>query len=160
MGQDYNVEMSSWLPTLILSSLAALLILSCAGKLDNPERFGDDSTGNGAAGSVSCSLSNIQAELIDMRCASAGCHDADTASASLNMLDDGGLAARLVGISSSCNGLELVSADNPSSSYIVNKVSSSPTCGSIMPLNPPALSEEEVACMQDWVNNLAANSTQ
>ena len=136
-----------------LSLIIAVLCSACPGSLENPQRFTGDGGANG------CSLSNIQAELVEARCATSGCHDGTTAAEGLNLLDDGSLASRLLGVNAQGEGCEaelLINANDTASSYLINKLGANPSCGLTMPLTPPLLTEEELTCMQNWVDALVA----
>jgi hypothetical protein len=148
--------------------LGIFSIAACAGKLDNKNAFLEAGIPNDGGGTdtieETCALSNIQTELVDAKCATAGCHSASahgTAAggglALVNETVDGAsLAQRLVDVDSDdCAGKKFIDSANIGQSYILEKLGESPTCGTAMPQIPPLFTEEEIACMQEWAQALA-----
>lgn len=93
-------------------------------------------------------------ELIQMRCATAGCHDAATSLSGLNLAADG-LLDRIVDAPASagaCAGETYIDSASPDASLLLGKIQDPPTCGSRMPLGVP-LSEDEIDCIRRWVAN-------
>ncbi|MEO1266848.1 MAG: hypothetical protein AAFX99_02055 [Myxococcota bacterium] len=95
-------------------------------------------------------------DLIETSCATEFCHSAQTMSAQLNMEPDG-IEDRLYNVPAvACSDQLLIDPDNPSGSYILNKLLAVPECASQMPLASPPLNADEVQCLTDWVEALVA----
>lgn len=126
------------------------LLTGCAPALDDPARFSTDA---GAA------CENVQTEILWERCALAGCHAPGESAAGLELLSDG-LADRLVGVdSTTCPGEPLIDPDDPAGSFLLMRLSDDPRCGDDeierMPLTGVVLSDSEMRCVRDWVEQLA-----
>ncbi|MCB9709100.1 MAG: hypothetical protein H6714_09965 [Myxococcales bacterium] len=137
-------------------------IVGCAGKLSNKQAFLEAGPPEDAADN-NCALENVQADLIDPRCSTAGCHNAaahGTAAggglALVNEAVDGmALRERLVDVESDdCAGKKFVDTANLAQSYLLEKLSPEPACGTMMPQIPPPLTEDEMACVQAWIQTL------
>ena len=94
------------------------------------------------------------------RCGDSICHDADNPASERDLVSpDAG--SRLLGATSSCDGLPLVEVDesgapmNVGESYFLEKVQTlRPRCGSTMPLGGGHLSAAEAACLEQFVRGL------
>jgi hypothetical protein len=99
-------------------------------------------------------------DLIQMRCATAGCHDAATSLSGLNLAADG-LLDRIVDAPASagaCAGETYIDSASPDASLLIGKLQDPPTCGSRMPLGVP-LSDDEIDCIRRWVANPECGGT-
>ncbi len=147
--------------------IALLCFAGCAGKLNNKEAFLEagplDGGANGDGTSNDCALTNIQTELVDQRCSTAGCHYAEAYGTAVGgglalvdeEIDGKTLAQRVVDVESpACSGKKFVDSTNLSESYILEKLHPSPACGSVMPQVPPVLTEDEIICMEAWAQSL------
>ncbi|WP_438029455.1 c-type cytochrome domain-containing protein [Sorangium sp. So ce233] len=86
--------------------------------------------------------------LVTMRCANAGCHDANSKQAGLSLAAGWETMAR--GQTSACGGMVLVPGD-PDASSIYTKVTPTPPCNNRMPLGGAPLSDAEMACLHDYI---------
>lgn len=111
--------------------------LGCAGALEDPEQF-----------SGFCRL-DVQREILIPSCGTAGCHEAGSQESALDLVSPG-LPARLLE-GRGCEGRPLVDADG---GVFMEKLGDSPPCGSKMPLEGPELTEEELACLAQYVHSL------
>jgi hypothetical protein len=137
-------------------ALAATSLVACPGRITDTSPF-LGSTGEGGVMGCSIPSSQIEQQLIRPRCATQGCHDRGDRAANLD-LQSPGVAARLLGQMSNCNGQPLINDGNRAVSYFIEKVASStPACGRQMPLGQPAFSQAEVACVRTWVMLLDPN---
>ena len=135
-----------------------LLLLGCAGELENPERFSAPSTSG-------CTLDiDVETDIFGTtdpamggRCATAGCHVAAggeaAPAASLDLVSPG-VEARLVGIPAMCTGL-LIDPASVDDSVLIRKLEPTPSCGARMPFGG-MLSDAEIQCMREWAEMAAA----
>ena len=107
-------------------------LLGCPGKLDRPERFFID------AGDCS----DVEATIFKPTCGSVGCHENPPGSSNLDLVSPG-VAARLRG-TSTCQA-------QPLTTYLLEKVKASPSCGSRMPLGDDPLGPNEMKCLEDYI---------
>ncbi|WP_437809358.1 hypothetical protein [Sorangium sp. So ce1078] len=139
------------------------LLMSCAGTLDDDEfppgdqgSGGTDDQGAGAGtaagsggggGRTGCAEAPA---LVTMKCATAGCHDANSKLAGLSLA--AGWENTVRGQASACGGgsMVLVPGD-PDASTIYTKVTPTPPCNSRMPFGAAALSDDEIACLRDFI---------
>ncbi|MFO0607991.1 MAG: hypothetical protein U0324_32805 [Polyangiales bacterium] len=133
-------------------TLAALALAGCPGHIDDPAAFLGPT---GDASLVSCTIgaSSVEAQIIRPRCATAMCHERGMPAGRLD-LESPNVGARLVGVASTCAGQLLVSPTSPGTSYLLQKLGTSSSCGARMPLGAPALTPSEVACVRLWVDRL------
>lgn len=138
---------TAWRPALA----SCLLLAACAGDLENPERFEAPST-------AACEL-DVMADVIEPKCGVPGCHGGDMPSAGLDLVADGH-ASRLVGVESpagnECEERVRIDPADPEGSLLVEKLLPSPSCGTQMPPVGGELSDEELECVVQWVEELAA----
>jgi len=131
------------------------VLAACAGDLENPERFEAPSTG------PSCEL-DVMADIIEPKCGIPGCHAPMSSSAGLDLVS-AGHASRLVGVEAApetaggaCEGRVRIDPADPENSLFIEKLLPSPGCGTQMPPVGGALSDDELDCMIEWVEELAA----
>ncbi|WP_044964652.1 hypothetical protein [Sorangium cellulosum] len=135
------------------------LLLNCAGTLDEDEFPLDDQgsggtaavTGSGGAttggGSSGCAEAPA---LVAMKCATAGCHDANSKLAGLSLA--AGWENTLRGQASVCgDGSTVLVPGDPDASTIYTKVTPDPPCNERMPFGGAALSDTEIACIRDFI---------
>ncbi len=93
-------------------------------------------------------------ELLQMRCAVAGCHDDGSAAAGLSLAAEGLLErlgdAPATGSGCGDSGALLLDTADPESSLIYGKLLNPPACGARMPLGVP-FEEDEIDCIRRWV---------
>ncbi|XXT21126.1 hypothetical protein WME94_06090 [Sorangium sp. So ce429] len=92
--------------------------------------------------------------LITARCATAGCHDANSKQAGLSLA--AGWENTVRGQASACGGgASVLVPGDPDGSTIYTKVTPNPTCNNRMPLGAPQpLSDTEIACIRDFITAL------
>jgi hypothetical protein len=124
----------------IAAGLALFPVMSCF--------VGSSSTQDG--GPTACAA---ETTVFAKKCGGSGCHDSTSPSGDLDLVTPG-LAARAAGVPAlGCGGkIELVPG-NPSSSYIFEKISGTPTCGDRMPIGSP-LSSSDIECVRAWIASL------
>lgn len=125
-------------------------LLACAPRLKDPERFTAD------AGACP----DVQTGIFWQRCVDAGCHAPGEPAAGLELLT-AGVEQRLAGVeATTCLGELLIDEQQPERSFLLTRLSPSPTCGNDdierMPLTGTLLSEEELACVSRWIERVAA----
>ena len=159
-------------------------VIGCveAGSLDNKEEFesllsadaapfgsdaavppGGGSGGSGSSGRGGSGGGGMGApatgcpeacDILQMRCATTGCHTGAQPQSGLNLNPDG-VVARLSGMPATtmaCSGDTLLDPDNPEDSVLYGKLLDPPSCGIRMPLGVP-LDADEIDCMRRWVAN-------
>jgi hypothetical protein len=127
--------------------LVCILVLGCAGTLDNPSRFLRDAgaaTGDGGA------CPDVPTSVFAVTCATSGCHSAVDMTQGLD-LQSPDVASRLVGACARGGGL-LVDPDHPSQSVLYTKLTLAPPFGSRMPLGKTSLDPTMLACVLGWVS--------
>jgi len=120
-----------------------------------------DSGSEGASSGSSEGIPNIECEptteglrtaIFEPTCNRMGCHDAGAAGGlDLSVAD---LESVLVGApSGTCDGKTLVVPGDPAGSFLFEKLSGMPTCGTPMPVGP-ALAPELVDCVGEWIEGV------
>lgn len=122
----------------------AALALGCVGEGEPPP-----------VDELQCDVPKLFAE----RCSGSICHaDGQSTAASLDLTSPG-LEQRVAGVlATSCVGL-LADPSDPEASVLYTKVLDAPGCGSRMPLNGAALTEDEQTCVRDWISGLLPPTT-
>ncbi|WP_437737080.1 hypothetical protein [Sorangium sp. So ce1335] len=90
--------------------------------------------------------------LVAEKCATSGCHDANSKAAGLSLAAGWETAVRSQ--ASVCGGMVLVPGD-PDASSIYAKVQPNVPCGGRMPFGKAALGDSEIACLHDFIAALA-----
>jgi len=133
---------SGWLLPIPIAGLLA----SCAGELENPDRF------------LGCSTAYVEALFAD-KCGS--CHGSDAAEAGLDLVSSG-MTERLVGADASktgmCSGRVLISPVG-AAHLLTEKLGDAPACGDPMPVSGTLLTSAERACVETWVMATATGGT-
>lgn len=139
-----SMPRARFLPTASLA-LVACLSAGCTPGLDDPARF-----------SGSCPSGTSVEALLAERCSGTTCHGGGEGSlgADLDLTSDGVLAT-LVGKTAATCAATLVVPASPDDSFLLQKVGTSPTCGSRMPLGGTPLSPGEIACLRAWIASAA-----
>ncbi len=123
----------------------ALLLTACPSDVEDPERF---------------LITPEQCEQVEQlifapRCGNAACHETSKPAAGLDLVS-AGLASRVLAARSErCSNRPLVDPAGPGESFLVQKLGTGVRCGSRMPLARKPLSDEEAACVIQWVRTLA-----
>lgn len=140
---------------------------------DGDEPSGDPDENGGAAGSGMAGVAGSDGEgaaggapdnadtcngfaVLSMYCATSGCHGMPGAPLG-DFASSEDAAREFIGVQGriSCAGQgDIIDTDDPGASVLVAKMSSDPPCGQQMPPTGVALSDEEVACVEDWISGL------
>jgi len=125
-----------------------------AGGSDGAGAGGGSSAGAGGGGTEECDAFAI----LDRSCSGGSCHGAGTDIG--NFAESLEIAETFAGENplpdSACadyNGT-ILNPDNPQQSLLVQKVNGAAPCGLDMPLAPPALTDDEVSCLVEWIGTL------
>ena len=158
-------------------SLCAAFSSSCAGKLEQPERFAATVQKFGAAGKAATDAGKKNAagdagvkagadagkdagagapscvqQLFKASCASIGCHAKGSPQVDLASAD---VASRLVDKTSTgpkCSGRVFISTTG-GANLLLDKLNSPPPCGDKMPLGG-TIADKDRSCLVDWVRSL------
>lgn len=138
--------------TLALAPLAALFLSGCPGDLEDPQRF----TGGGG----DCADVDVPT-LFEETCGTSACHEGPDQTAPVDLVSPG-VAGRLVDVppmgAEGCTPEDrlLIDPTDVQASYLLEKIDGSPPeCGDPMPILLPALSEQEVGCVEAWIREVA-----
>jgi hypothetical protein len=163
-----------------LGATLVVMVIGCAGTLDDPERFRiqspleptDAATGADVAALVdagadaatsavanpntSCAdvPQSVFARVAPTGCTTAGCHSAASKAGGLD-LESSGLPARIVGAAATGGPGLLIDPANPGASVMLAKLKTPPPFGGVMPPSAP-LDDATLACVQNWVFAAAA----
>ena len=128
--------------------LLLVMILSCerAGPVTPPD------------GGLEPTLSSIQVNIFNQRCALSTCHIGNSAPQGLQ-LSEGNSFSNLVNVRSrGVPSLFRVEPDDPDNSYIVWKLEGNPGIqGERMPFMRDPLSQEEINTIREWISRGAQN---
>lgn len=96
-------------------------------------------------------------------CVASICHGRDTDQLDLSAGGPFSLAERLLDVTAAGDGegcvpdAVYIDGSGAGEHYLIEKITErTPTCGSRMPLTPPALPAEDVACVEEWVDSVVA----
>lgn len=115
-----------------------LALTACPGRIDDPDRF------------KACQL-DVEREIFGVgvdggaKCGTAGCHSATSPQNGLDLVTPG-VATRIKTGTSTCQGKPLIS-------FMAEKLTMMPACGSPMPLGDP-LTPAEDRCVRDYLASL------
>ncbi len=154
---------AKWAAMLGSLGLPAVVVVAVAGCVSGqvkpplPEVDGGGSSEAPAAISCPASTAEMQATLLAVRCAGAGCHGKDSPALGLDLVSPG-LEARLLGAPSiGCRGERLVLPGQPDQSELFRKVAAeTPECGTRMPVGLSAFSDGEIDCLRRWIAAMPA----
>jgi hypothetical protein len=155
----------------VIALTIAIASFSCAGALENPERFQqpfdgglverDASVDAGQGHDVgpvpdggTIDLESQVRDIIAAKC--AGCHNATTSSGSLDLVSEG-WARRVRDGAAACTaiaGQPLVDGTDVANSYFIVKLTNSPRCGVSMPFGAELLSPAEIDIFKSWLESL------
>ncbi|WP_437552789.1 c-type cytochrome domain-containing protein [Sorangium sp. So ce367] len=120
---------------------------------------GDAATTGGDAATTSASsgggagCAEAQA-LVMARCATSGCHDAESKQAGLSLAAGWETTVAAQNASAPCGSGPLLVPGDPDASLMYLKVTDDPTCNNRMPLGP-LLSADEIKCLYDYIAALS-----
>lgn len=110
--------------------------------------------GGGAAGAPPVAGGCDGFQVLQTYCATSGCHG-NPGSAFGDFASGEDAAREFVGVESgiACAGQgAIVDADNPSASLLVTKINGEAECGQPMPPTGEQLSDEDIACVEEWIS--------
>ena len=132
---------------LTLPILSSLLLVSCAGDLNNPGDFI-----GGAGGSTGATVELV----LQTNCGNAGCHESDQPAAGLDLVSPN-VASRTVAVTSGdpdCESEIVVIAGDPDESFMMKKILNMPgICGGQMPIGT-ILGAEDTEVIRQWIIDL------
>jgi hypothetical protein len=130
-------------------------LAGCAGDGDGLDENGRPE--GESAGTLQPNFQSIQANVLTPICTQ--CHAGAAAPLGLR-LDEGASYALLVNAPSvEVPELRRVQPGNPNASYLIQKIEGTAARGGRMPLNQPALPQETIAVIRQWIADGAPNST-
>jgi hypothetical protein len=145
------MQQRSWIGELAVVLLATLA-MGCPGRLTDPGRFTGGISNDGGTGGTQGDCDgtvNVEQDVFAATCATAGCHTTAAQSSSLD-LETPGIAARMLNKAAvGCSNQVLLKSDL--TGYFFNKLSTSPQCGSPMPLGKSTLTDNQVACVKQYL---------
>ncbi len=121
----------------LLAVLSLLAAAACdPGTLQDPDRF------------KACLL-NVEKDIFEPKCGSAGCHSAMSPQGGMDLVTPG-IAMRIAaGVSTTCQS-------KPWKSYLAEKLTETPSCGSPMPLGV-TLPSNEIKCVRDYLAGISTD---
>ena len=143
---------------LVSTLLAAIACSACAGKLDDPLRFGylsappdagepGDDEGDGGCDPI--------IDIFPPSCTTSACHSAGSQQGSLD-LQSVGLPQRLIDKQAHGGPGFLIDSKNWQNSVLLTKLSDTPPFQFQMPLGADPLTPDQLACVQAWVQAAVA----
>lgn len=130
--------------------LILVFLISCENSIRTPLNIPIDPTKS----AMKATLSDIQATVLDNKCATSGCHVKD---GSFPDLTKGITYSALVGVQSNYDSL-LVQPGNASGSVFYLKLLGDKSVGGVMPKGFSALSQAQKDSVKVWINNGAKNN--
>nr|WP_244623210.1 CHRD domain-containing protein [Shewanella salipaludis] len=160
-GASLNIDLSGVLNAddvyrLTLDGSSATPLTDTAGIVldgDADNNAGGDfvSTFTVSTPAVIVTLTSLQTEIFTPSCALSGCHAGASPQQGMN-LSAGQTYSNIVGVmSNEVNSLNRVTAGDPDNSYLVQKVEGTASVGGRMPLGGPALSNEQIQKIRQWI---------
>ena len=111
-----------------------------------------------AAVVATATLSDVQTQVFTPSCAVSGCHAGAAPSQGMD-LSSGAAFSNTVGVTANEVGsLQRINPNDPDNSYLVQKIEGVQAAGSRMPLGQPALSNELIQLVRDWVTDGAQDN--
>lgn len=143
------------IPKAILLALACSLavLIGVAGCSGDGTTLGPsgtpDTTMDGDNGDTAVTLATLSAEIFTPSCAVSGCHAGPNASNGMS-LEAGVIASEIISVTSTGYGdIVRIAPGDPDNSLIVQKVRGE--AGGQMPQSAPALSDEAIAKLIEWI---------
>jgi hypothetical protein len=136
-------------------ALALLSATGCAGTLSDPNAFYIAAD----AGITSAPPCDAPRLVFVPNCTTAHCHAPPTPASNLDLSSPDAGAALVNMMASACAGQVLVVPGRPSQSYLFKLLNGpDPSCVTPqMPLGASSLSATDIACVTDWIINLAGD---
>lgn len=134
---------------------SAVLLSGCPGSIDDPLLF-RQSHGGGSGWDGTCPPDfDVVEEIFKPSCGTLGCHTGEQFAAAGLDLTAPGVGERILShTSDQCGGLPLVDPDDIEGSFFNQKLDPEPPCGSQMPSGMGALSADERACLNEYLERL------
>ncbi|MDH5705539.1 MAG: DUF5777 family beta-barrel protein [Candidatus Aminicenantes bacterium] len=105
-------------------------------------------------------LQKNAAQIFKKNCSTAGCHSGAYPPMNLNLEKDRFAKALLNIPSQEIPSLKLVDTDNPEKSYLLMKIKGETSIvGKRMPAGSPALKENDIQTIEDWISSLSYSQT-
>ncbi|MDH3641520.1 MAG: CHRD domain-containing protein [Gammaproteobacteria bacterium] len=158
-GSDLNIDLTG--ATNMDDVYQLTLDGSSAGPLTDEDGVVMDGDADGSPGgdfastftvetaAVSPTLTQIQTETFDVSCAVSGCHSGPTPAQGMD-LSAGQAHVNIVDVPSGQNAMiDRVEPGDPDGSYLVQKIEGN--AGSRMPLGQPALPNQQIQNIRDWI---------
>lgn len=134
---------------------AACALAACAGNGEGLDENGRPEEGD--SGALQPTFQSIQDRVFTPVC--TGCHAGAAAPLGLR-LDEGASYAMLVNApSAEAPALLRVQPGNPDVSYLIQKLEGAAAVGGRMPLNGPALTQDTIAVIRQWITDGAADAS-
>ena len=146
---NLNTFFKACLPLFVTAALA-LFMTSCGG--DSATGTNGGNGGNGGTQPPEPTFANVQ-EIFNNSCGGSGCH--------INRTESG---VRLDGYDNVMNsvgqqyGTEIVQANEPDNSPLVDKIEPDPQFGDRMPQGRSPLTDDQIQLIRDWINQGAQNN--
>jgi hypothetical protein len=88
--------------------------------------------------------------VLQTNCSGPSCHSSGSLD---NFAESEADARAVIGVpgTATCTEGDLLNPDNPRQSIILQKVNGAASCGVPMPPNLPALSDDDISCLEDWI---------
>jgi hypothetical protein len=138
----------------VLTLLAAIACSGCAGKLDDPSRFGyinaPPDAGGGPGSDDSDAGCDPVTDIFPPSCTTSACHSVQSQQGNLD-LQSPGMPQRLVDKQAHGGPGFLIDSKNWQNSVLLTKLTDSPPFQFQMPLGADPLTPDQVACVQAWV---------
>lgn len=99
------------------------------------------------------SATAIEQSLFSNSCGGSNCHGVDAPQLGVD-LQSGGILARLRGTHSRLPGCQdrlLIDADQPECSFLLEKMTPTPTCGDPMPFGGDGVAAAQLRCAYQWI---------
>jgi hypothetical protein len=143
--RPFSVLLAAALLPLLASALSG-----CPGTIEDSSRFQGRCRGQ----------LDVQTEIFVARCSDSSCHDAQSPAAELDLISPN-LERRLVGVrSTQCSTRLRIDRTEPERSYLLEKLEhDEQECGDRMPIAGDPLTRDEIACVRQWVERTAAQSS-
>jgi len=140
-------------------SVVWLLVLGCAGSIDDPVPFFEAAEQGGPGGDLTCNL-DVPTQILEAKCGGSICHGEGGDSAGLDLVSPG-IESRLIGAATEaggvCDGELLIDPGSPDTSLLYRKaVPDLVDCGESMPYGAEDLSEAEQDCLKVWIREVVA----
>ena len=147
-----------------LGSAALFALAGCPANLANPQDYAPPApTAAGGGASSDVPVPACMTTIISASCSLVGCHSKNAPAAGLDLVSPN-LSQRLIDVSSThqlvsapngCVPNKLIDSANPSTSWLVQKLTDTMDCGFLMPIGPP-LTADQIACFSQYASDVHA----